>query len=171
MISLAFYKGTGHIDDRVIRWVTRSAFSHVELLASPPTAGAGLAWSASGRDGGVRCKVITFHPDRWLFEPVPWAPANTFDRIRPELGKPYDYRGILFTQLFNLRRHSARRWFCSELCAYALGLAEPQEFSPGSLCRRVREMNRAFELGRRSAGEPPEDCPSPRWDAPANSNA
>ena len=92
MVTLAFYKGTGRFDDRVIRWVTRSAFSHVEMLAHPPVwsgngAWIGEAWSSSGRDGGVRGKQITFHVDRWAFIAVPWAPGHALGTLQAEMGK------------------------------------------------------------------------------------
>ncbi len=162
MLTLAFYKGSGRFDDRVIRWVTRSAFSHVELLEHPPSwrgdgAWLGQSWSSSGRDGGVRGKEIVFKRDRWEFLAVPWTPADALDTLCAELGKPYDFVGLIGSQLFNLRRHRAGRWFCSELCAHALGLDTPQEFSPGGLYRRVGEMNRVYQLGMAHAGEPPED--------------
>jgi len=72
MLTLAFYKGTGRWEDRVIRWVTRSSFSHVEMLAHPPAwrggaAWLGQSWSSSGREGGVRGKEIVFERDRWEF--------------------------------------------------------------------------------------------------------
>tara|TARA_R110001606_G_scaffold390081_1_gene556778 strand:- start:62 stop:238 length:177 start_codon:yes stop_codon:yes gene_type:complete len=58
MIALAFYKGHGQLLDRVIRWVTRSSFSHVEILRAVPAMSVdgaqSRAWSSSGRDGGVR---------------------------------------------------------------------------------------------------------------------
>jgi hypothetical protein len=162
MITLAFYKGTGRFDDRVIRWITRSAFSHVELLEKPPAchgqgAWIGRSWSSSGRDGGVRSATIVFQSARWQFVPVPWAPERTLETLSAELGKPYDFIGLLGSQLFNLRRHRAGHWFCSELCAHALGLSAPQEVSPGGLYRRVCEMNRVYDLGHYRAGEPPEE--------------
>ena len=32
-VTLAFYRGRGDLLDRVIRWVTRSPYSHVEIIA------------------------------------------------------------------------------------------------------------------------------------------
>ena len=153
MITLAFYKGTGRLSDRVIRWVTRSPFSHVEMLERypvPRTDGRqfGMAWSSSGRDGGVRFKTILFEPGRWVFVEVPWVPTSAINRIRAQMGKPYDFFGLIWSQLLNLRRHDQDRWFCSEICAHALGLASPQEFAPGDLYSRVLEMNRVYALGK-----------------------
>lgn len=162
MLTLAFYRGSGTTTDRVIRWVTRSPFSHVEMLERPPTwhgsgAWQGRAWSASSRDGGVRGKTIVFEQVRWAFLAVPWAPEGALDVVRAEVGKPYDFAGLIGSQLFNLRRQADGRWFCSELCAHALGFAAPQELSPGGLFWRVQEMTAVYQLGLTRAGEPPEE--------------
>nr|MCU0882145.1 hypothetical protein [Hyphomonadaceae bacterium] len=60
-------------------------------------------------------------------------------------GKPYDWPGLIRTQVFKLRAGPAwkRRWFCSEIVAHALGLPDPWQFSPGSLFERVSQMNAA----------------------------
>ncbi len=161
VIVLAFYKGHGRLFERVIRWVTRSAFSHCEILRSlperPDAKFEARAWSSSGRDGGVREKVILFKPGNWEFVCVPWSDGGAVDRIIAEIGDPYDYLGLIASQALNLRRHRRDQWFCSEICAHALGLSAPQEFSPGGLHCRVLEMNSVYRMGRAHAGEPPED--------------
>jgi len=161
VIVLAFYKGHGRFFDRVTRWVTRSAFSHCEILQALPersdVAFEARAGSSSGRDGGVREKVILFKSGSWVFVTVPWSGGGAVDRIIAEIGNPYDYLGLIASQAFNLRRHRRDQWFCSEICAHALGLSAPQELSPGGLHCRVLEMNSAYRIGRAHAGEPPED--------------
>lgn len=72
-------------------------------------------------------------------------------RIAAEAGRSYDLTGLIGAQLFNLRRHSRRRWFCSELCAYALGLPRPSSFAPGDLHAFVTWANMVW------AGEAPEE--------------
>ncbi|TXH45429.1 MAG: hypothetical protein E6Q97_31615 [Desulfurellales bacterium] len=138
MTVLAFYKARGTIIDRAIRVVTRSPYSHVEILigcdAAPEAPFSWPAFSASGRDGGVRTKLVTFDAGAWDFIAVPWAPAG---RIRlaeeTQCGLGYDWAGLILSQVFNLRRGSARRWFCSELVAWSLGLPIPSALSPGDL--------------------------------------
>lgn len=162
MVALAFYKGTGKSSDRVIRWVTRSAFSHVEVLSDDAMIKASRclqaqSWSSSARDGGVRTKPIFFHLNNWSLVHVPWAPPDAIQRIEVELGKPYDFMGLLGSQFFNLRRHRQDRWFCSEICAHAIGLEVPQAYSPGGLLRVVKQMNQLWASDVRLAGEPPEE--------------
>lgn len=141
-MRLAFYRGRRTISDRVICAVTRSEFSHVECLADD-----GRAISSSGRDGGVRWKSISFHPNRWEIVEVPWAPPDAVDRIATHLGSRYDFWGLLGSQLLNFRRQSNQRWFCSEICAHALGMAAPHRYSPGDLFIAVTERNDVFQMG------------------------
>lgn len=142
--ALAFYKGEGGFSDRVICLVTQSAFSHVEFL---PDVSFGRSISASGRDGGVRWKNIDFQSGRWSILGVPWAPPNAENRIEAHLGESYDYAGLIGSQLFNLRLQSDRRWFCSEICAYGLGMQSPHRYSPGDLYIAVMERNAIYQKG------------------------
>ena len=148
MIYLAFYRGEGRfLSDTLVQRVTRSEFSHCELFVSelPPLPGqTHLCVSAVGKHGGVCVREMTFRPGAYEFVPVPWAPSDTFERAERHLGKGYDYWGLLMTQLVNMRRHTADRWFCSKLCAKAMGLADPHTYAPGDLKRVVEEHNRTY---------------------------
>ena len=148
MIYLAFYRGEGRfLSDTLVQWVTRSEFSHCELFTSdtPPCHGETYRCiSAVGKQGGVCTRDITFRPGAYEFVPVPWAPKDTLERATRHMGKGYDYWGLLMTQFINMRRHHADRWFCSKLCARALGLADPHTYGPGDLKRVVEEHNRTY---------------------------
>jgi len=51
IIKVAFFKGKGSLLDKIIRWVTKSEYSHIEILI-------GDVWYASyAEDGGVRAKI------------------------------------------------------------------------------------------------------------------
>lgn len=142
LLKLAFYKGTGRIDDRIIRTATRSIYSHCELNI------ADAYLSASGRDGGVRRKQMQINPDHWDVLPLEgWERRDAWDRAFGEIGRPYDYAGIIFNFTVPIRQHMRQSWFCSELCAYALGFADPHTLAPGDLHNRVSEMNRAYLAG------------------------
>ena len=146
-VTLAFYKGRGDWLDRVIRWVTRSPYSHVEIVAltgHATTAGhmQAEAVSASYRDGGVGQRRIDLNPDHWDLVTVPWTiPARVWGRALVEAGAGYDYAGLILSQLLHLRRGSGRRWFCSELVAHALDLPRPSSYSPGDLHDLVTMIN------------------------------
>ena len=147
MAKLAFYKGQRTFVDKVICAVTRSPYSHVEMLIGDPKGSPTLSISSSGRDGGVRERWIEFDPNRWDIVDVPWSPQNALELMRAELSKPYDFVGLLGSQVFNLRRQQSGRWFCSEICAYALGLGAPHRYAPGDLKRQIEERN-ALHFGK-----------------------
>ena len=54
-------------------------------------------------------------------------------------GAKYDYCGALGLVLFVFMRQSAQRWFCSEWCAAALGMVEPERFSPNRLAKHLSD--------------------------------
>lgn len=131
-MKAAFYCGTrpgiAGIYNRIVRWWTRSEFSHCELLLST-----GRAWSASFADGGVRSKLIDFDTKNWILIDLP-----------PELEQAAEawfvaHRGARYDLLGNLQfvlapiPHSRGRWFCSEAVAAALGIPDPWRYSPGTL--------------------------------------
>ena len=151
MIALVFYKGKGNWIDWCIRFATRSKFSHVELMEFTPKFDLYDreydCFSASARDGGVREKKITLSPDKWRFVPIRWGDKfEHLDQAR-EIGKKYDFKGILFSQFFSFGRHNKKRWFCSEICAAYLGFSHPQTYSPQRLFEAVNQMNESFRLG------------------------
>lgn len=150
-LHLAFYRGAGRWDDQVIRAATRSAFSHVELVRNYGRSDC-QAISASGRDGGVRIKKIDFEPVHWhIVHLLRWPPEDTWQRAVAHVGASYDYRGILMSHALPLRRHDPSRWFCSELCAHALGIRQPHRLAPEDLHNVILDMNAAFMRGKSAA--------------------
>jgi hypothetical protein len=130
-MRLAFYKGRrggfAGLFDAAVRWWTRGPYSHVELVFSD-----GLAASASQRDGGVRFKPITFHPDRWDFVPVDGDEDAARAWFAGHWGAAYDYAG-LFGFVWRPGKGASRRWFCSEAIAAALGYGDAWRFCPNTL--------------------------------------
>lgn len=155
MIYLAFYRGHGRpLSDTLVKWVTRSEFSHCELLVSsrpPKTGETHRCVTAQGKNGGVCVRDLYFREGAYEFVQVPWAPHDTFERALRHIGRGYDYWGLLMSQFINLRRHVEDRWFCSKLCARALGLSEAHTYSPGDLKRIVEEHNRVYRMAHMAA--------------------
>jgi hypothetical protein len=128
----AFYKGTrpglAGVYNRIVRWWTRSPYSHVELVMST-----GRSWSSSFEDVGVRSKLIDFDPAKWDVIDLP-------DHLEPAAEKWFrEHRGQGYDLLGNLQFVVAAipdiksRWFCSEAVAAALGIPEPWRYDPGTL--------------------------------------
>ncbi|WP_298429397.1 hypothetical protein [uncultured Jannaschia sp.] len=139
---VAFYRGRGTLADKIVRAATRSPFSHCEMIRQDTRPARGdtvTCLSASARDGGVRIKEITLEDGKWDIYAVPWARPDAWDRALAEEGRPYELWSMVLSQLFNFRRHSRDRWYCSELIAYALGLSMPHAKSPGDLMRAIHD--------------------------------
>lgn len=135
-ITLAFYKGRGQsavnrLSDGVIRLATRGIYSHVELvLPETSSQGSAVCLSSSGRDGGVREKRIKLKSDSWDVVSIDADAGAAEQFIRDHMRASYDYRGIMFSQVLSLARHDPTKWFCSEICAAAIGILNPQRMSP-----------------------------------------
>jgi hypothetical protein len=120
-MQIAFYRASeGNIADKAINlWTGGKGFSHVELVFSN-----GLCFSSSQRDGGCRFKKILLKPEKWFI--VNWPVSEEEeeeikDLCRSQIGKDYDWAGILFWFVFPFKGQSDRRWWCSEVCSWALG--------------------------------------------------
>lgn len=153
-IYLALYKGrrdgTGwrvwaaRFTDGLTRVLTRGRYSHCEIAVREHTqASVYTCYSASIRDGGVRCKVMPLPEAKWDLIPLPSTPEahEQLQRVWTATeGQGYDLRGALGIA-FGLR-HNSRRWFCSEWCAAALGLPAGWRWSPNDLAAIVSVLKR-----------------------------
>lgn len=136
MITLGFYKGREgsfihRMIGRVTRLATRGQYSHVEMFIGPVTYDSfAIGYSSSALDGGVRWKNIFVKKGNWDLVEVDASADLAVKFFSRHLQKKYDYAGILLSHVFALNRHTKNRWFCSEICAAALGIARPQAISP-----------------------------------------
>jgi len=127
MVYLAFFKGKTSLFGRLIRWWTRSPYSHVELafpFDSPYYDATQGQWyevySSDEKDGGSRAKICQLPPEDWDLVPVPGVdPLLTLRWCLPNLGKGYDFLGI-FGMVISPAKDSPGRYFCSEFCLRAL---------------------------------------------------
>jgi hypothetical protein len=147
-MKIALYKGKrggfAGAFDAAVRWWTRGAYSHVELVFSD-----GMAASSSTRDGGVRFKRIDFKPDHWDFVEIDGDECNAADWFGERLGAGYDYLG-LFGFVWRPHNGISRRWFCSEAVAAALGIPDPWRFCPNTLAAvAISALKKSTSLPRR----------------------
>jgi len=145
-LRAAFYKGTHAglpgVYNRLVRWWTRSPYSHVELIFAD-----GQAASSSAMDGGVRFKAIDFDPALWDFVDVhpSLAPAaRTW--FETHVGQAYDLLGNLHF-VVSAVGDDKRKWFCSESVAAALGMPDPARFDPGTLHAALSFLNQPAAAG------------------------
>lgn len=141
MALFAFYVAPGDWRDALVRRVTGSPYSHVELLQTEPINHATLCISASKRDGScVRMKWITFKPGHWDFIAVPdLDPEKCWTRAAQHLGAPYDTIGAVLT-VTPIVTSRPGKWFCSELLGDAAGIPQPHTLTPGRLAKTLKQM-------------------------------
>lgn len=119
--QLAFYKGppTDFIH-KVSHHATciweRSRYSHVELVID------GVCYSSSGRDNGVRRKVISNlnTSGRWDVFDVLIDKEFAIQFFKTQQGAGYDYLGVTRFVLPFIPE-SKTRWYCSEIIAAMMG--------------------------------------------------
>ena len=141
-VYLALYKGrrdgawyrpgvaAARLSDWIIRTLTGSPYSHCELAVAHGN-GQYDCCSSSIRDGGVRVKGMPLPSEKWDLIPVDVSPEQVYAALVATIGAKYDWLGA--TGVIARWRHDKRKYFCSEWCAMALGLANPERFCPGSL--------------------------------------
>lgn len=153
---IALHKGTSLVS-RLIRWQTRSPYSHASLIFNDGTMveareGHGVLWHRSARVAIGNTKVDLFELRRGASAK---QRAAMTEFLKDQLGKDYDY---LMVARFLSRRQESRKtrgkWFCSELVFAAiqkLGVnlfdrTEPWEVSPGMLARStlLRKVQRTL---------------------------
>ena len=114
---IALYKGTSMLS-RAIRWQTDSDYSHASWLL--PDGREIEAWK--GRGVHVNCSLGDGHTPGTVIDIFTLPELSDMQRMQvqafldDQLGKPYDWKGVA-RFLSRGRRHSDRRWFCSELVA------------------------------------------------------
>lgn len=155
MIKIAFYKikdneKAGFLD-KAIAFFTSSfkekingeflnSYSHCEIIIDD------LMISSSFRDGGVRIKKFN-NSKKWdLVEIKNVSEEKIKAFLYEELGKKYDYLGVLGILFFN--KDNENKWFCSELCLkalqiggiYKLGKFNASNTSPNRLFKQLKEL-------------------------------
>ena len=142
-VYLALYKGRKRgktpreqwqrLMDWAVRWATNGQYSHCEIAVKHSFADDYHCYSASARDGGVRSKTMPLPADKWDLLEI--RDVDAYDKVwalfQQTRGAKYDYCGALGLVL--PIRQARQRWFCSEWCAKALELGQPEKFSPNRL--------------------------------------
>ncbi|WP_114968551.1 hypothetical protein [Rhodoferax ferrireducens] len=145
-MKVAFYKSTrpgiAGIYNRLVRWWTRSPYSHAELIFSD-----GWAASSSFADGGVRFKRIDFDPAHWDFVEIDGNEAAPRQWFHAHDGDLYDLWGNVGFVVGPVPDDPDKR-SCAESIAAALGYAESWRYSPAILHSALSNLNHsaAFEL-------------------------
>jgi hypothetical protein len=151
-IKIAFYKGDGDILNKIVRWWTKSKYSHAELVLPDGATWIGISPLLKSKVES-REKLIVDNLE-WDFIKVKITEEqyqtiiDFFDQTR---GCGYDWIGMLLSQFLPFRIKYHNRWYCSEWIAYALRIAcvidwkiikiyDRKDLSPGVLYSIVAEI-------------------------------
>jgi hypothetical protein len=132
MAKIAFYKGKPKQKFRqflnfLILFWTRGEYTHVEYIDdSDPNSWDWYSASAF-EEGYVRKKNIFIHEDHWdVFDiNIEIDNEKVIEFFNKEMGKPYDWIGIYFSQFLPLNKENPKKWFCSEIVAKSLQIGNP----------------------------------------------
>lgn len=138
-VILAFRKNDFSIMSRLIKWYTKSSYSHCEIIIMNH-------WiSSSVEYGGVKVNKLRPLSDSWEYlkiEVQPELTAKALGFAFKQEGSSYDYFGVLFNQFLKINKFKmGNKWFCSEICARLLKELQepnakkmnPRAQSPGDL--------------------------------------
>lgn len=152
-MKIAFYKGSGDYIDAMIRWWTKSPYSHSEIVFSD-----GMWFSASYRDDGVRFKKIEPKDGNWDYVTLDADESAVRSWCQRQHGG-YDFVAImLLVAKVPMIRPDRKRWFCSEICTAALrkvGLVvdcKPAKVTPGQLYSLVKNYEDSEGTAGRAGG-------------------
>ncbi|MCS7317744.1 MAG: hypothetical protein NZZ41_05490 [Candidatus Dojkabacteria bacterium] len=153
-ISVIFYKAEGGLFSKLIRFYKRTPYSHCEILFSN-----GFCGTSSEICQGVYYYIPdkkTLSEEYWDFIDIE-CDAEEETKMKDiflyeECGCGYDWLGIFFCQVFPWGRQHSSKWFCSEICTYALKRIhhlkpvfenlKPHYIDPGELYEILSEFSR-----------------------------
>lgn len=124
IIKVAFYKANGDYINKIVRWWTKSKYSHAELILPD-----GLTWiGISPFKGSVlRAKEKKYYSSlEWDFVELEVTKQqlqviNEF--YESTKGCSYDWFGMLLSQCLPFHIKQKEKWYCSEWIAYALRIS------------------------------------------------
>ena len=153
-IKIAFYKGKGDWANAVVRWWTKSTYSHAELVLPDDVSWVGI--SPFINSVVHRRIVLDYDRSKWDFVEIDVSREQyevILQFLEDTAGQGYDWIGMLLSQFLPCRIKHRNRWYCSEWIAYALRIAcvfdwrilrlyDRQDLSPATLYQLVTDMKK-----------------------------
>lgn len=123
-IKIAFYKGKGDFINAIVRWWTKSIYSHAELVL--PDDITSISISPFFKSKIMRRLKLEVNYSEWDFIEIAITPEQhevILDFFEETKGQGYDWIGMLLSQFLPCKIKHRERWYCSEWIAYALRIA------------------------------------------------
>ena len=123
-VKVAFYKAKGNWQNRIVRWWTKSPYSHAELVMPDNYTWISISPLLSAT---VSKRIKTdFDLDNWDFVSLELDDAQhevIQDFYEETKGCRYDWVGMILSQLLSFNIKQKNKWYCSEWIAYALRIS------------------------------------------------
>jgi hypothetical protein len=139
-IQVAFFKSGKSISDKLIKFWTKSQYSHVEILVE------GFSYDANTKLGLRKYAKESYDLEQWdvvsIDVDISKENFGKIERfIKNQIGLKYDWRGIFLSQFVKMGIDSDTKWFCSEFVTKILQLflieetldEKPNKVSPEKL--------------------------------------
>ncbi len=136
-IRIAFYKGKGNWKNKIIRWWTKSPYSHAELVLPNGVTWVSISPLLTGKVSARSVYQVENLKD-WDFlsfelswrEPVRnYQLAQLHGFIAETDGCKYDWKGMILSQMLPYLIKHRDRWYCSEWIGHALVKARVVKWS------------------------------------------
>ena len=138
-IKVAFYKGRGDLFNKIVRWWTKSPYSHVELILPDD-----VTWIRIGPFSSSKLCAIKkekWDPKNWDFvtlkvtQPQLETIKEFFERTK---GCKYDWWGMIFSHLIPFKIKQRGKWYCSEWIAHALRVSRVIDWKKARIFERAK---------------------------------
>lgn len=123
-ISVAFYKGKGDWKNKLIRWWTKSPYSHAELILPDRRTWISISPLLTSK---VEARTKTVYAmANWDFIEIPVTQQQVdviIEFYNATKGCEYDWVGMFLSQFLPYHIKRKGKWYCSEWIAYALRIS------------------------------------------------
>ena len=123
-VYIGLYKGKGTLINKIVRWWTKSQYSHAELILDDKQTWIGI--SPFIKSQVTDRKNVEYNPDKWDFYKIPVTEEQytaILDFYDITKGATYDWAGMLLSQFLSFRIKQKHKWYCSEWILYALRIS------------------------------------------------
>ena len=121
---MAFFKGEGNCLNRIVRWWTKSAYSHAELVLPDGITWLGISPFVKSKVASRKKLIIDY--GEWDFLSISVTQEQVdiiMEFFEDTEGHRYDWIGMLLSQFLPCKIKHKKRWYCSEWITYALRIA------------------------------------------------
>ena len=150
-IKIAFYKGEGNFINQIVRWWTKSIYSHAELVLPDNVTWIGISPFLKSKVASRKKLLVPY--GEWDFVEIEVTREQldiVMEFFEYTEGQGYDWVGMLLSQFLPCKIKHKKRWYCSEWIAYALRIScvfdwriikiyDRKDLSPAVLYRLVKE--------------------------------